>query len=393
MKIVKKIFNYIIIGFISLFFISQYINSIFSSVNLTMLVTIIMILIVVVYVLNLTFAAKYISYIKKDLIFLMLALGLLCFSYFIYSYFFDSYYKFSSVIPFVLTLPLAHYIVKNNNELLFLKTTLIYIIIGLILIFSDFELVLKAIQSATRQNYLISPLSLSSISLIGSIISLILYLRSKSILYFFLFLSMLVSAFAGGSKGPFLAFILAISFYFFISSKYKSFFIVKSVAFVSFIYLLLVIATSYEIKIAERLYNLNTSNNQYNNDVRKELYQNTFMKIFTENIIFGEGVDTFDNFEVDYPHNIILELMYEIGFFNTFLILFIFGSIFFLNKLYKVDYHYVTLFIYLFIEAQLSHDLSFLRNILFSYFMLYFIDKKIKSNRILYEKNSRIRYE
>lgn len=371
--------NHLLIGLVAIFFISQYINNLFENINITIITTAAVSVLSLIYIL---FSLNKLKKVKKDFVLIFSAILFLSITYFLYSYGYKGLDKFYKVIPFILTLPLAHYIVQTNSEELLSKYIVLVSIVGLGLILSDIELVIKSVMSATRGLYDVSPLNISSLGLITSLICLQIYFKNKSYIYLVLSLVMFVLSFIGGSKGPLVGFFVSIILYFFISSRNKIFFLFKSLIFIGALYAFLMILVSNEVKLAERFVGVDGTNNETSVSERQASYSWTYSKIINEHIIFGSGVDTFKNEYSygSYPHNILLELAYEIGLISTLFIMFVFIFILIFNKLYKVDYIYFPLFVYLFIEAQLSHDLSFLRNIVFIYFILYFIEKKKRSS-------------
>jgi O-antigen ligase len=303
--------------------------------------------------------------------------------YFVYSYYYDSLDKFIKVIPFLFTIPLAHYIINKKLLNKFLFYLVLFSTISLGLILSDFELVIKSVLGATRGLYEVSPLNISSLSLLSSLALLLIGLDRKNKLFLLLSVCFFILSFIGGSKGPLLAWIISLFFYFFISTTNKFKFIGK-IGFVSIVVIGIInILLLFELKLVERFVGLENSNNSTSISQREELYTYTINEILDKYTFFGAGVDTFqENFygKYTYPHNIILELAYEIGIISTIILILILLLIFVMNKLYKQNYIYLSILIYLIIEAQFSHDLSFLRNIIFIYFILFWLSIQNKYN-------------
>ena len=86
-------------------------------------------------------------------------------------------------------------------------------------------------------------------------------------------------------------------------------------------------------------------------------------------------------------------MFYEIGLVGGLIFII---PLFYLSLRWKFihgNIFYLTLLIYLLIEAQFSHDLSFLRNILIVYFIIMFEQEKILSKKnhhpkCIYEKKN-----
>lgn len=102
---------------------------------------------------------------------------------------------------------------------------------------------------------------------------------------------------------------------------------------------------------------------------RDKLYE-TALNGIEENILFGQGIASFNNFSGNYPHNLIIQMLYEGGlFFGTPLILLTIIPLFSMNS--KLGHFSRLLYIYLFSAGivQLIFSSYFWMSILFWYWI------------------------
>lgn len=184
-----------------------------------------------------------------------------------------------------------------------INITLIISIAGIIISINDFEKVIKGFNTNSRMIYDASPISISVLAGI-SIISLIFtnLNRTVKILFFLLLLSIL---FLLMSRGPFLALALTLIIYFIKKRKYIISTLLLFSGFAGGIYLYM-IRGGKTVSLREGYYK--EVANLY--EIGKDFF-------------FGAGVGSFGNYsDAFYPHNILLELIVEIG--PVFLMIFIF---------------------------------------------------------------------
>lgn len=211
----------------------------------------------------------------------------------------------------------------------------------------------------------------------------------------------ILMAILSGSKFPILIFII-INFIYYISSlkfNYNLFiFIIIFTIFISFILFYINDIINLDISSLNRIFDLFLSNdisNLSSVSARQEFIYTCF-QIFYDYPIFGCGVGNWGslanyyyNFSeaavlyLDYPHNILLEILSETGILGFLFFLLIFYKMIFIKKDFNIFY---LIFIFYFTNSLSSGDLMDFR---FT-FLWYFISILFNKNILIYENNSYI---
>ena len=197
-----------------------------------------------------------------------------------------------------------------------------------------------------------------------------------------LFISLVIT----GARGPIVSVVIIILF-FFAHNKFRlkkpKF---KTVIIISFMSIFIIGYTLYAFDITEvlsrtmdRLFALsNVTTDSASND-RLERFSFVFDSMNMTNIVFGHGFGSF-GFEqsgIDrrsYPHNILLEFLFELGLFGLILYLFYIGFI--VKKLFlQNDFLLWAIFIYLFLNSMKSLSIVDSR-LMFGFFAIILMSKK-----------------
>lgn len=192
-----------------------------------------------------------------------------------------------------------------------------------------------------------NPLAVARNILIGLIACLnILYFKKWAFLFIPIFL---IAAFATGSRGPFIAALLTL--YLMMMFRYKN----KALFNVFFTV----------IVIAILLYNYDTivmflargSDSFWHHPsiiARINLYDSALVA-FQENPLFGVGIGNYQNYgQHRYPHNIILELLAETGFFGVILFFIALRPM----KTFNLHYKFSPYAIFAFLALMFSQDIT-----------------------------------
>ncbi|MGC9531043.1 O-antigen ligase family protein [Vibrio atlanticus] len=179
------------------------------------------------------------------------------------------------------------------------------------------------------------------------------------------FIIFLLAVFASGSRGNFIYLVISTGGLIFLSNritfsdKIKLFAILVSIIFFSFLILLVEYGSFKEIPFIYRyLIMFNTDESNLSILVRFEKYIVAY-NMFLENY-WGWGIGSYPEFTtssdvIDYPHNVILEVLAELGVLGFLL----FSTVVLLNilSLRKMDNLLFLLFVFSLLTAQSSGDL------------------------------------
>jgi len=360
----------------AVFFLSQYINKVslfYIGLNITQFTTVL----VALYSITLIFNLK----IRLDKYFLVSIFAVLSILvvYIIYGVAYQGEEKLLKVSPFILSIPVAYSLVTKKILNIFYVYILLLAILFFILIFLDIDLLLRSIFNGSRGMYLVSPLNISSVGLISSLLCYGIYKSNPyKKIYAILALIFFMASLVGGSKGPMVAYFVSVLLLHshFENNKYKVFF--KMAIFIVGVLSVLLILSYNDILLAERLLGANNGNNEFSFNTRSFLYIESLNNIFDRYLFFGAGVDTFKNEFIGYryPHNIFIELAYEVGFLIAVAFYLLTLYVFIRARLTSRHVITSTLLVYLIVESFFSHNLSFLKNILLLYFILIWLQTK-----------------
>lgn len=308
--------------------------------------------------------------LTPDFFALALSVILLSFSYKNVSYFSDNYYLykvpiyfFGAIIPFLL---LRNFFYYSSSEIK--KSFIIgFFVGGFLSIFlwiiglSTFSLDISLMSSQSRYEYsrvLVNPIWLSRIAFSLSIMSIFGIHNGKTLKKIIRIAIVIVTSFLGiitYSRGPFVAF-LAVLMIALIPRLRKGRFRISITLLIFLTILLLLITVSWYPLInfeISRSLQYRFSIQQIVNSGRINLWRYVFSKIELNSIFLGNGPYKFSS-DLKYPHNIILEMLYETG------ILGLLSFIFFVFSTIKRrrDMIFTLVFIFYLICALFSGDLN-----------------------------------
>lgn len=392
-KILQKTFNKSILLCIVFFILSAYVNNyliVKISLNISAVSTII------VAFLPLFFFSSFLrTSLKKSNGWMLLSVSSIVIMLFFVEYYFyasmsnqlNRMNKFYRVAPFLLSIPASYIIVKINNINFFIKCILFLSVISVGMIFLDYKFILAAFLSGSRGHLLVSPLNISSLNYIAALIAFYLYKNEKKKLYLPIFFVCIVMSLVGMSRGPMISFTVAFIYLYFQMTKNKKVVIIYIlIVFLVFVPIIIFLGAAFDIPAFNQLFFSFQSDSSI--DYRLSYYSFVIDKIFTDNIIFGNGVDSFNSLyggEAKYPHNILLEMAFEIGLLPTLLFFIVMCYTFI--KVRTENIILATLFIYFFVTAMFSSDLRVLSNILIMEFSLVWIYLFRKHANFLVFKN------
>ncbi len=194
--------------------------------------------------------------------------------------------------------------------------------------------------------------------------SFFIFYERKFLFSIFLFFFGLLCIFLSGTRTVILAILITSFVFIIIQDKYKS---IKSILiFLSvfiFVIWLVVHFQLVDITLSDRL--LGVFSNKDEGGGRIELFELAY-KSFFEKPFFGHGTGSFGFYSTgfdfrEYPHNIVLELLFEYGIIGTFLFTATFISAYRILKNIKLSYFYPLIFsmlIYGFICSNTSLEIS-----------------------------------
>lgn len=179
----------------------------------------------------------------------------------------------------------------------------------------------------------------------------------------------LMYMFFSGSKGPILSLAIALFTYFIVMFRLSA----KSIGILIALMLVVFSVISYfgsnSFILDFIAFRFTDSDASFSSrEVRMfgalEKYFSSDTSVF--NLLFGFGIGNFSNFfdnsdSTSYPHNLFVEVVYELGFFGLILFLYSFiRPVFWSIKSFKKPYvlEIFSLFVYLFINSMVSGDLS-----------------------------------
>jgi O-antigen ligase len=231
--------------------------------------------------------------------------------------------------------------------------------------------------SVAGSNYL----SLAKIVSLGSIILICLFFfnkQRKKLIPFLFFICFVFVLFISGARMPLISFILLIPIIMMLKVKIQNGKIIyhKGVKYFTFIILLglALLVPFYQMGyfkgIIFRLSSLSLINSDASSLERLDRYASSY-RLWVDNIIFGGGIGSFNNFYQsgvygEYPHNIFLEVLSELGLFGfiTLLVLILLSILncFYFSKINTLNRKYfmvnLVCFIYLFLNANVSGDIN-----------------------------------
>lgn len=352
----RKLINIVVICF---YVLSPYINNFFSGYNTTIIAT----LIIIPY--------SILGYLILNHKSTKFYVGVIIAVYIITIYLIYLPYggidKFIKLLPIVLSPGVALYLYREQQIERFFETLRYCCLICIFYTFADYENLIRAMIQGSRGVYGINPLNIANISCIMLLITFWNNFngdwKNKDLIFY---IFGLVGILASGSKGPIVALVVSATLlimpYFRVFLTFKTLLVTVS--------LILLSTTAINIfsdnfLIIERLVDLSSGNNSSSLSIRQHMYKWTIKEIQNQPIAIGHGINNFKEnyFYGTYPHNIILELAYEVGLISSifvFLTIFVIISLELRNKNKAI---YICLF--LLIVSQFSHDMTFIRNILF----------------------------
>lgn len=292
------------------------------------------------------------------------------FPFLIYKFSIQHFYKYSVIIVTVIT---AFYIP------LFLKANMLFM--------RDHNLFKSSLFEIIRGGYLT----------IGYIIGIALIILLYKDIYkkeyrILLFIFLLIALFATGARGPLIFFTLILIFYIYTR---KSIFLkinIKIFLIVGILFAIVIpfLMNKYDLsdlfdRTFSRLTALEVAKKDSAANDRLKRINYVISKIDVEHIVQGYGFGSFGieytGYDIrSYPHNIILEILFELGLIGlTIYVLYIFLII---KKLYSdKDTLSIALFIYLFLNSLKSLSLTDSR-IMFAFFTIILISKYKKNNYV-----------
>lgn len=206
------------------------------------------------------------------------------------------------------------------------------------------------------ETHTLNPISVSHVGFMLSTIGFISLLTTtsklKNILLFLMILFGIIFGNSGGSRGPFIAFIISIIFllfyFLFVVERRKIIFIIIVLfVFIGFMF----ISFSYDSTLIRRVSNFDPSD-----EIRFSLYKDG-LNLFLDNFFFGAGVEPLGF----WPHNTILEAFMLNGFISGLMYFSLLLLTFF--KSFKIVFHdsgklwIILLFIQYFLIAMVNASL------------------------------------
>lgn len=214
------------------------------------------------------------------------------------------------------------------------------------------------------------------------------YVKIKSIRLIILgtFLSYILILLLYGSRGTILSVLLFVLLYYFIANKVR----LKSILKFTFIIVLIFISFRFYIEYTNAdLFFLNKSEqlSEGNNDIsngRFSLYSDAIAGI-SDYPLLGQGIAAFENNYNRYPHNFILQILYEGG--VVLLIIILHGFFKFFNKSYIVKINKNNLVFICFIMCLSFTELLF-SSVFWKSQIFWFLIGYVSFNRYLIDENS-----
>lgn len=356
----KDKIKYLTTFIICLYTLSPYLNNFFQNINTSLLTTILIIPLSM---------SGYIGINRKNKFFYTVFV-IIVYIITIYAAYaqFGGLNKFVKILGIIFVPGLALYLYKKNIIDLFFKILRNCCVAAIVYAFIDYENLIRALITGSRSVYSINPLNignLASFILLITIYTRINGERKKKDAIFFG--TGILGVIASGSKGPLIALIISAILILILNSQ-RLLTTKKVLIFilVSTILILGVFILKDEFQIISRLIDLKSGNNSSSVSIRQAMYSWVIGEISTKPLLIGHGIDVFSQnyFYGTYPHNIILELAYEVGLISA-IVVFI-PIIYCMLKLLILTKNKAAYFaIFLFIVSQFSHDVTFIRNILF----------------------------
>lgn len=286
--------------FLSLSLLGVFFNEAFKKIFLIDL-NIITFIILIIY-----FSISFISYLMRpikevNLFYILLVLCLFISGILIQT--FDFYSK-KKLMIFIYSFLLSIIIIFNKEIIIkyyhkIINFMICVAIFGVIISIQDYERLIIAITLKSRMIYDASPISISS--LLGILFISLFYSRINSKLkYFLLFLSLILMIIIM-SRGPIVALFMFIFIYYVNKKNYTNIFFMILISILVSIYL---ISSRGEHNISDRF-----------DAIFKSLP-------YINDNIWGYGVGAYSNFTGGlYPHNIIIEFIFELGILFTIIYL------------------------------------------------------------------------
>jgi len=344
---------------LSAYVLSPYLNNFFLSFNLTIICTI-MILPVSVY--GYLFLNK-----QTEWFYLVTALLIFILTMYLPYAQYSGFEKYLKLLAIIVVPGVALFIHRLDIEHRFFKWLQVLCAISILYAFSDVENFIRAMIAGSRSVYGINPLNISNLGAIMLITSIFFNFKDgfKTHDVGFYILG-IVALIASGSKGPLLAFFIVLILI--MIRNYQRLLKLKFIILVSIVVIAIIIALLFfrdEYAIIQRLIDMTSGNNQSSISTRQKMYIWTLNEILKNPLLLGSGIDVFNEHYsyARYPHNIVLEVAYEVGSLVAFVfygLLFLTAFIIFYNKAPLSVY----MLIFLLVAAQFSHDVTFLRNII-----------------------------
>ena len=236
--------------------------------------------------------------------------------------------------------------ISEKDIALFISSVFIFSIIGLFLDIKDYKLLITGIMTSSRMIYSANPLSIAVLSY-SAAICLIEKVSQKKIYLFFLILFILLGL-VTLSRGPLLAFLCVILTMTLFKRKYKLLLFFLFLGMIGMLF----------------LFSMRSHSTTGLSNGRIEGYYK-FLKLYYDKstIIFGLGIGFFSDYFGNraYPHNMIIELLVEIGpLFALFILSFYFYLFIEMFNISKNSYdkklftmYYLSMFLFIFTQFSM----------------------------------------
>lgn len=243
------------------------------------------------------------------------------------------------------------------------------------------------------------------------IILLLLFFKKGKLFKYFLILILLIGMISTGSKGPLFSLIISLFVIYifptFIKKRYvkkgfiKRYFIMVFLILIGFIFVRYIVLNIFDINTLLDRFLISNSEEDYGANSRIVLFSVAW-EFFKDAPLFGNGFGSFSllytGFQsADYPHNIFLEALSELGIIGFILLLIpIIITIIKYLKYRRPNVNnvilnlFMTLFLYYLLNSLVSGELGFYNNKLFLFMGLlnYYIILLSKSNKMNLQKSS-----